>query len=1230
MAEFIVQRNKLPMDQDELYPTFKTIYLRMKLTWLTFLFLFLNAISVFGQAGSCVKSTEGKEFWFGFMESRHFQTGHFTEITLTSIYDCNYKIFIGNVFYSSGILFKNSPARITIPWKMVEAIGSEIADNKAIHLVSDQPLNVYALNWSPNSADVALIFPKESLGSEYYAMCYTPHLSKVDPITGNAEGKNSEFMIVASEDNTVVNITPTVVTDKLRPANATFSVTLNKGELYQVQSANVPAVDQGDLTGSYITSSSPVAVFSGSYSTTVPGDLSACCFDHLYEQIPPLQTWGRKFIAVPLQSREKDTYRVLAQEDNTTVRIGNSTLAPALKKGEYREFMLDYTQPSLIESDKPILLAQYSNSQNVDIAYTGGDGDPFMVIVSPVSQTREKVAFVAYKSTNIKDKYFINVVVKDDAVGKVILDGVAIRFQSLSGTGYSYAQVKITAGNHLIESVEPGKGFIAYVYGFGGVESYGYGVGYNLDIVLDLGSNINAGGEKLQVRCDGAAPLTLNAGNAFDSYKWSTGETTPSIQVKNAGWYKVKVSTNDGCQLKDSVELLVSKPTIGFGSDTTICNSVNVILDAGAHDQFVSYLWTTPQTTLTDQKITVSKSGYYSVEAINKYGCQAKDSINVFFTSKPKVDFSNLDTLICGKKSAVLDVTSDKGSFTIQRLSDGFISRGKEVVVPGYGTYQLRIKATDEYACSADSVIRFGFRKTPKVDLSVDSVKCYGYNLNVKYLGDATVNVSDFIWIFGDDTIKRGIGVDSYVIPLGINRTVRNLKLTVTDEGCSNDKILRDIKVIPNLQMQVENRLGCEPFTTKFAASNTETVIYDWDFGDKNVLSGSTADPSHTYQSQGYYPVKLKVTTNKGCTNEVRIDSLIHVAPVPTVGFTALPAECLETGNHEISYSGTGNNLDTYFWDLSNFKGEEIIQNPGTTQGPFIFNLKNKPQAKIKLMVISRYGCKSDTALILVKRKPDFSINASSNAGCITFEPLFTAKINDPVDQVDYRWDFGDGVYGTGNQVMHAYPTPDHKYDVVLTAVSSLTGCSDTLDRRAYILTYQKPTAAFSLDNKIVYNDKPTVNFLNESIGDKEYLWNFGDGTTSNLKNPSHDFKVTGHRTVLLEVFNEFQCSDTVSQKLLVAFDRIFPPNAFSPNAPNLVDREYKLGSDGIPAEGYHLTILSRWNDIVFEAKDEIKGWNGQMPNGSMAPAGTYVWILNFSDFLGRKHRQTGTVTLVY
>jgi hypothetical protein len=1204
----------------------------MRFFKLTLYVLLLNTVSVFGQTTDpCRKSTEGTDFWFGFMEGRNYQVGHFNEITVTSSYSCKYDIFIGKskTAYLSGTVSPNIPVRITIDWTLVEAIGSETIQEKAIHLISDNPLNVYAFNWSPNSSEVALIFPTNSLGSEYYAICYTPHINGNGINTGS--GRNSEFLVVASEDNTVVHITPSKVTDQGKPANTTYSIILNKGELYQVQSENLPIPvwpGQGDLTGSYITSDKPVALYSGSLSTTVPGDASVSAWDHLYEQIPPVQTWGRKFVAVPLKSRHEDTYRILAAEDNTIVRVGNKSPF-ALDKGQYHEFMLLYNEPSLIESDKPILLAQYSNSNSVDFDYTGGDGDPFLVIVSPVNQTREKVAFVAYASQQVKSKFFINVVVKDDAVGKIKLDNADVNFNSLGGTGYSYAQVSIGSGDHYIESIEPGKGFIAYVYGFGGVEAYGYGVGYNLDIVLDLGSNINASGDKLLVQCDGAKPLILSAGNSFDHYLWSTGDTTSSIQINKAGWYKVNVSTNEGCVLNDSVKLQVSKPVIDFGPDTTICNNANIVLDAGAKEQFQSYLWTTPQAPFNHQKYTVTSAGIYSVTAISKYGCKAGDTIKVSFTDKPKINFSRLDTLVCGIKSTLIDITTDKGNFTVQRLVDNQIFSGLNVSVPDFGIYDLKIKATDQFSCYSDSVIKFGFHKIPLVGFNIDTKKCSRYNLLAKYEGDADPAISNFKWAFRGDVIANEIGLNSLIVPLGINRPKRDLVLTVTQNGCS-DSVSQNIIVTPLLQLQSTPQVGCEPFTANFSATNTEVVDYFWDFGDGAPIVQGDSITSYYYRNAGFYNVMLKIVTKDGCSNEVKIDSLVHVAPIPTSGFTPFDVECLSKGNNSISYLGSGNQFDTYNWDLSGFDSAEIIQNPGTTQGPFVFSLKNKPQTQVRLSVISKFNCNSDTATVIVKRKPDFSMNTSSSLGCTPFEPTFTGKANDPIDQLSYSWNFGDGKSGVGNQINHSYLDPDRKYDIVLNALSSITGCSDTIFRKNYIGTYPKPIAAFNMDNKIVYNDQPTVNFTNTSSGDKTYSWNFGDGLTSDQKDPSHYYNVTGYRTVVLEAFNEFGCSDTVSHQLLVAFDRIFPPNAFSPNAPNLVDREYKLGSNGIATEGYHLTILSRWDDIVFEAKGEIKGWNGQIPNGSMAPAGTYVWVLDFYDFLGRRHRQTGTVTVIY
>ncbi len=1191
----------------------------------------LNALAAFGQDSSCRKSTEGTDFWFGFMEGRNYQVGHYNEITLSSSYTCSYKIYIGKSTNASftGTVTPNVPLKITIDWTLVEATGSETIQNKAIHLVSDNPLNLYALNWSDSSSEVALIFPSTSLGSEYYTMCYTPHISGNGINSGS--GRNSEFLLVASEDNTSVTITPTKTTDKGKPANVSFQITLNKGELYQVQSENLPVPlhpGQGDLTGSYITSDKPIAVYSGSLSTTVPGDASVSAWDHLYEQMPPIQAWGRKFIAVPLKTRHEDTYRILAASDNTTIRIGSKT-PTVLNKGQYYEFSLLYTEPSLIESDKPILLAQFSNSNSVDATWTNKDGDPFMVIVSPVNQTREKVAFVAYDSPKINSKFFINVIVKDDAIGNIMLDNVAVAFTSISGTGYSYAQVSLVKGNHYIASTVAGKGFIAYVYGFGGVEAYGYGVGFNLDVVLDLGSNINASSNKLLIRCDGTSPLTLNAGNAFKSYLWSTGDTTSTIQASNAGWYKVQVATSDGCQLQDSVQLQVDKPLLSLGNDTTICNPASLILDANKTDEFTSYAWTTPSGIGNKPTFLASVQGIYSVLGTNKYGCKSKDSISVSFTNKPIFNFTKLDTLICGETNSILDVTADRGNFTVQRLSDNFIFNSLNVGVPSFGTYAMKVKVTDEFTCFADTIVKLGFHKTPTIDFSIDSTTCYNYNLDVTYAGNADLG-SKYVWVFGGDTIVQGIDISSYLIPLGINRTTRDLKLKVTDLGCSVDKILHDIKVIPNLEVSVLDSLGCEPFTTKFHANNTETVSYDWDFGDGQLLGGVNADPTHTYQHDGYYPVSLKVTTNKGCTNQVKIDSMVYVAPIPTAGFTELPNACLDLGNNSVSYLGTGDILAKYYWNLSALDPIEIVQNPNFSQGPLVFNLLNKPQTTIKLNVVTKYGCKSDTASLLLKRIPDFTLSTESSLGCTPLETTFKGVTTDPVDRVNYTWDFGDGTLGSGSQTTHIYGVPGNKYNILLTALSETTGCTDTIQRNQLVWAYPKPVAKFSLDHSVVYYDKPTVTFTDESIGSSSYLWDFGDQLTSTIKDPVHFYSKIGHKGVLETVTNDFGCTDTTSTKLLVAFDRIFPPTGFSPNASEVVNRIFTISSEGIDPIGYHFTVLSRWGDVVYESIDEIKGWDGKTKNGNYAPSSVYVWTLDYKDFLGRRHRQTGTVTLVY
>ena len=583
-----------------------------------FLYFFQSFSADGKEKDPCHYSTEGTDFWFGLMQNRLTGEEHYIEITVSSRKGAELTLTYGPSETQLGkyTVAANSSKSIPIDFTILEAAGSETIENKGIHLVATDSVNVYALNYRTRSSDVAVIYPTESLGKEYFAMCYTPHP------TSTVES-NSEFLIVATVDNTNVKITPSIDTDKGKKANSTLSVTLNKGQSYQVQSMNSEITGQGDLTGSYIISDQPIAFYSGVKSTAVP--YTGQTRDHLYEQIPPTNTWGREFYIVPLKRRDKDTYRVLAAEDGTIVTIGGQNKTVTLKRGIFYEFELNSSEACLLTASKKVLLAQYCRSQEVD--GNNGVGDPFMIILSPISQKINDVTFEAYESKLIQNIFFINIITLTSQTGNILLDHskIADSFKAFPISKYSYAQIPTTKGTHRLQNPDKDGGFLAYVYGFGdnnNTESYGYGVGFNLNIQLDIGGSFEITNDTLQI-CHGTE-VKLEAGEYFVNYYWNTHEKTPFIMASEQKWYAVTATTAAGCLKTDSIYIKVNQPEIHLGKDTLVCLSGDLVIEA--EKGFNSYKW---QDGSTKPTYTVDSTGYYSVTVTNNFGCEAKDTMYV-------------------------------------------------------------------------------------------------------------------------------------------------------------------------------------------------------------------------------------------------------------------------------------------------------------------------------------------------------------------------------------------------------------------------------------------------------------------------------------------------------------------------------------------------------------------------------------------------------------------------
>jgi hypothetical protein len=240
--------------------------------------------------------------------------------------------------------------------------------------------------------------------------------------------------VAATEDNTVVELTPSV-TAGARPAGTPFTVTLDRGDAYQL-------VGGTDLTGTRVTASAPVGVWGGHSCANIPDTSTAYC-DHITEQMTPDETRGTSFVTAPLKCRLKgDTFKFLAGADGAEVSVNGAVVATLGPREQHQQIV---EGNATITSTKPILVSQFSNGTTFDSVTS----DPFMMLIPPFEQF-ETGYTVTTPASGFRANH-VNVVVPDAAVGEVSLDGTPIpaaSYTPIGTTGFQAAQLDVDLGSH--------------------------------------------------------------------------------------------------------------------------------------------------------------------------------------------------------------------------------------------------------------------------------------------------------------------------------------------------------------------------------------------------------------------------------------------------------------------------------------------------------------------------------------------------------------------------------------------------------------------------------------------------------------------------------------------------------------------------------------------------------------------------------------------------------------
>jgi hypothetical protein len=237
------------------------------------------------------QTTYGTEHWLTFMENLNLQFNGppSFHMVISSEVGTDGTVTIPATGFSIPFSVEaGTDEEVSLPTNIYYGSGDEALFNFGVRVNSDLPVRVYAYHERPYFSGATLVLPLSALGTDHLVLA-RPDDSSASP---------SELVVMATQENTMVEITPSVLTVSFRPPNVPFNVTLNAGQSLQLQAF-------GDLSGTRVRAlddSKPLAVFAGARQALVNCDQGGAD-DHLYEQVYPLELWGRDYFVVPFKNR---------------------------------------------------------------------------------------------------------------------------------------------------------------------------------------------------------------------------------------------------------------------------------------------------------------------------------------------------------------------------------------------------------------------------------------------------------------------------------------------------------------------------------------------------------------------------------------------------------------------------------------------------------------------------------------------------------------------------------------------------------------------------------------------------------------------------------------------------------------------------------------------------------------------------------------------------------------
>jgi len=450
------------------------------------------------------------------------------------------------------------------------------------------------------------------------------------------------------------------------------------------------------------------------------------------------------------------------------------------------------------------------------------------------------------------------------------------------------------------------------------------------------------------------------------------------------------------------------------------------------------------------------------------------------------------------------------------------------------GVYDVMLIVINSNTCRDTMIKPVLVNESPMADFEADTA-CLGTLTNFTDISlPGSGNIVEWDWDFGDGSLHANIQnpVHLYSLP-----GIYNVKLTVENSlGCIHDTIL-PVKVVPLPVANFTASTGnCEEmpvqFTNMSSTSSGFIVRWTWLFGDGTSTTVSlpySPNVTHIYSNPGNYNVTLTVKTSDSCIASITKPIVILAAPIANFDYSG--NECPDVSIHfdDQTQLNGGGALSTWNWDFddpaSGSNNTSILQDP-----EHIFS--NSGIFDVQLIVTNVNTCKDTiTKQVTIGDAPVAMF--TSDTACFGSPTSFTdASTTSNGSITNWDWDFGDGTpHSTLQNPTHIYNEVG-TFDVTLTVTNSGFCVHDTTIQ---VEVRDKPEAMFSFSNTC---EQSSTQFTDESTtatgGITAWIWDFGDGGTSTVQNPTHTYASTGTYYVTLIASNSLNCSDTITIPVMI------------------------------------------------------------------------------------------------